>query len=94
MFPSRRRYRHRRRCTPNWRHFCVHGESHFSQVVAHIDVSKYLVARVITGLGMGSIFTVVPVWTGEIAPPRYRGVMAGMHGCFINVGYFSANWVG
>ena len=43
---------------------------------------------------MGVVFAAVPVWTGEIAPPRLRGLMAGMHGCFINVGYFTSNWVG
>lgn len=43
---------------------------------------------------MGQIFAAVPVWTGETAPPHFRGVMAGMHGAFVNVGYFMANWIG
>ena len=43
---------------------------------------------------MGLSFSTVPVWVGEIAPPHFRGVMAGMHGCFVNVGYFTSNWVG
>ncbi|KAK5053686.1 hypothetical protein LTR84_001647 [Exophiala bonariae] len=41
-----------------------------------ISPAMYLVARLITGFGMGLSFAVVPVWVSEVAPPKFRGLMA------------------
>jgi len=54
----------------------------------------YLVARLITGLGIGALVTLVPLYQSEISPPRIRGLLVGMHGVLICFGYAVASWVG
>src|ERR1700761_9566868 len=36
----------------------------------------------------------IPLYQSEIAPPRIRGFLVGMHGVLICVGYALASWVG
>jgi hypothetical protein len=36
----------------------------------------------------------LPSYYSEVAPPHSRGLMAGAHGSFINMGYALAGWVG
>ncbi|CAL5871028.1 uncharacterized protein PFLUO_LOCUS5270 [Penicillium psychrofluorescens] len=54
----------------------------------------YLVARFLTGIATGQTVVAMPVYFAEIASPSSRGLMAGAHGSFINVGYAISNWVG
>jgi sugar porter (SP) family MFS transporter len=42
------------------------------------NVSTFIVARVIGGLGIGISTVAAPLYISEIAPPRYRGRLAGM----------------
>ncbi len=42
------------------------------------DVSSFIVARFIGGLGIGISTVAAPLYISEIAPPRYRGRLAGM----------------
>jgi sugar porter (SP) family MFS transporter len=42
------------------------------------NVATFIVARVIGGLGIGISTVVAPMYISEIAPPRYRGRLAGM----------------
>lgn len=42
------------------------------------NVSLFIVARVIGGLGIGISTVVAPLYISEIAPPKYRGRLAGM----------------
>jgi sugar porter (SP) family MFS transporter len=42
------------------------------------DVYSFIVARVIGGLGIGISTVAAPLYISEIAPPRYRGRLAGM----------------
>jgi SP family arabinose:H+ symporter-like MFS transporter len=42
------------------------------------NVSLFIAARVIGGLGIGISTVVVPMYISEIAPPKYRGRLAGM----------------
>lgn len=42
----------------------------------------------------GALVTLVPLYQSEIAPPRIRGMLVGMHGVLICVGYALASWVG
>lgn len=51
-------------------------------------------ARLITGLATGHTVAAMPTYFSEVAPPHSRGLMAGAHGTFINVGYAVAAWVG
>jgi MFS transporter, SP family, arabinose:H+ symporter len=42
------------------------------------NVTTFIAARVIGGLGIGISTVVAPMYISEIAPPRYRGRLAGM----------------
>src|ERR1700721_1706805 len=42
------------------------------------NVATFIVARVICGLGIGISTVVAPMYISEIAPPKYRGRLAGM----------------
>jgi len=42
------------------------------------NVTMFIVARVIGGLGIGISTVVAPTYISEIAPPKYRGRLAGM----------------
>ena len=42
------------------------------------DVYFFIVARMIGGLGIGISTVVAPLYISEIAPPKYRGRLAGM----------------
>jgi sugar porter (SP) family MFS transporter len=54
------------------------------------DVYAFIVARVIGGLGIGISTVASPVYISEIAPPRYRGRLAGMFQLNIVVGILVA----
>jgi MFS transporter, SP family, arabinose:H+ symporter len=42
------------------------------------DVYSFIIARVIGGLGIGISTVAAPLYISEIAPPKYRGRLAGM----------------
>jgi sugar porter (SP) family MFS transporter len=42
------------------------------------NVATFIIARVIGGLGIGISTVVAPLYISEIAPPKYRGRLAGM----------------
>jgi SP family arabinose:H+ symporter-like MFS transporter len=42
------------------------------------NVTTFIVARIIGGLGIGISTVVAPMYISEIAPPKYRGRLAGM----------------
>ncbi|KIW64966.1 hypothetical protein PV04_07260 [Phialophora macrospora] len=59
-----------------------------------VHVAMYLVARFITGYGIGGLVMVVPLWQSEVAPPHARGLLVGLHGVSIMIGYSLSSWVG
>ncbi|KAK3696007.1 hypothetical protein LTR37_018225 [Vermiconidia calcicola] len=59
-----------------------------------VSNSMFIVMRFITGWGIGALVTLVPLYQSEISPPKIRGLLVGMHGVLICVGYTSASWVG
>ena len=42
------------------------------------DVYSFIIARLIGGLGIGVSTVVAPLYISEIAPPKHRGLLAGM----------------
>ncbi|MGB0104581.1 MAG: MFS transporter, partial [Candidatus Sulfotelmatobacter sp.] len=42
------------------------------------NVTVFIIARVIGGLGIGISTVVAPMYISEIAPPKHRGLLAGM----------------
>ena len=45
------------------------------------------------GWGIGALVTLVPLYQSEISPPKIRGLLVGMHGVLLCVGYTLASWV-
>ena len=45
-------------------------------------------------LALGMILVLIPLYQTEVAPPSSRGMMVGLHGVLITVGYCSSSWVG
>ena len=43
---------------------------------------------------LGALVTLVPLYQSEIAPPKIRGLLVGMHGSMIGTGYMIARYVG
>lgn len=59
-----------------------------------VHIAMFLVARFITGFGIGGLVMLVPLWQSEVAPPHNRGLLVGLHGVSILIGYCLASWIG
>ncbi|KIL85037.1 hypothetical protein FAVG1_11910 [Fusarium avenaceum] len=59
-----------------------------------VHLAMYLVARFLTGFAVGGLVMIVPLWQSEVAPPHARGLLVGLHGVSILLGYSSSAWVG
>ncbi|KAG0646362.1 MFS glucose transporter mfs1 [Hyphodiscus hymeniophilus] len=59
-----------------------------------VNVSMFLVARFINGLGIGALVTAIPMYQAEVSTPEGRGFMVSMHGVMSAVGYGLQAWVG
>lgn len=57
-------------------------------------VPLYYVARILSGLGVGGVFTVMPMYLGEIAEDSNRGALGSVLNCFICAGLFFSYCVG
>ncbi|KAJ7153688.1 general substrate transporter [Mycena filopes] len=58
------------------------------------NVSYLIVGRVITGLAIGCLSMVVPLYQSEISPPAMRGFLTGLTQFMISIGFVIAYWVG
>ncbi|KAK5113053.1 hypothetical protein LTR62_003632 [Meristemomyces frigidus] len=63
------------------------------QVAAHHAIGLIYAGRVIAGLGIGGMSSVVTVYVSENAPPRQRGRIAGLFQEFLVVGSTFAYWL-
>jgi MFS family permease len=61
---------------------------------ASVDQPMYLVSRFITGMGSAQILAAMPPYYSEIADPKTRGLITGMQGVMLNVGYAVVAFVG
>ncbi|KAK3713670.1 hypothetical protein LTR37_008364 [Vermiconidia calcicola] len=61
---------------------------------ASVHIAMLIIACLITGLGSGMVNSVVPLYQSEIAPPKIRGLMVGLHGTLLVAGYAMAGWAG
>ncbi|KAF8269317.1 general substrate transporter [Lactarius quietus] len=52
-----------------------------------------VVGRVISGLGVGLLSTIVPIYQSEISPPNHRGALACMEFTGNIIGYASSVWL-
>ncbi|KAK9455920.1 putative hexose carrier protein [Dipodascopsis uninucleata] len=56
-------------------------------------LTQFLVGRVIAGLGLGAITTVIPVWLTECSIPKSRGRMMAMQLSNLIMGLIISNWL-
>ncbi|KAI2617277.1 general substrate transporter [Hypomontagnella submonticulosa] len=54
---------------------------------------QFLVGRVIVGLGVGQLSSLVPVWQSETAGAKNRGRHVVLDGLFICLGYVLESWI-
>lgn len=52
-----------------------------------VEIGMFLVGRYIAGLGCGMVISNTPVYLSEIAPAHSRGLLVGLQGNFIVMGY-------
>lgn len=55
---------------------------------------KWNIISAVTDRHLGALVTLVPLYQSEIAPPKIRGLLVGMHGGMIGTGYMIASYVG
>ncbi|GAA6019156.1 hypothetical protein JCM10207_006563 [Rhodosporidiobolus poonsookiae] len=61
---------------------------------ASVHIGMFMVGRFISALGVGQLLAIVPTWQSEVADAGSRGLLVGMHGVAILIGYTSACWIG
>jgi MFS family permease len=59
-----------------------------------VNMSMFLVARFVAGVGIGMLVTGIPMYQAEVSTPESRGFMVSMHGVMFAVGYTSSAWIG
>ncbi|KIY03202.1 uncharacterized protein Z520_01669 [Fonsecaea multimorphosa CBS 102226] len=59
-----------------------------------VNMTMFIIFRLVAGLGVGSLFSTIPLYQSEISPPDSRGMTVGFHGIFVTLGYTLSNWVG
>lgn len=53
-----------------------------------------IAGRFFAGAACGMLLTVVPIYIAEASPPQNRGMVVGLQGMMIAIGFFAANWIG
>ncbi|KAL2795306.1 general substrate transporter [Aspergillus keveii] len=61
---------------------------------AAVNAGMMIAGRFFAGVGCGIILTVVPIYIAEVSPPEKRGMIVGLQGFMISIGFFAANWIG
>lgn len=57
------------------------------------SLAQFIVGRVIIGLGIGQLSSIVPVWQAETAGSKNRGRHVVLDGLFICLGYVLESWI-
>ena len=57
------------------------------------SLAQFIVGRVIVGLGIGQLSSIVPVWQSETSGARNRGRHVVLDGLFICLGYVMESWI-
>ena len=63
------------------------------QVGAHHAIGQIYGGRVVAGLGIGGMSSIMPVFVAENAPPKTRGRIAGLFQEFLVIGSTFAYWL-
>ncbi|KAF2016671.1 general substrate transporter [Aaosphaeria arxii CBS 175.79] len=59
-----------------------------------VHVAMLIVVRILQGIGLGALATLVPIYLSEASTPSKRGMLTGLHGFFLVSGYNVSAWVG
>ncbi|KAK5071465.1 hypothetical protein LTS08_004791 [Lithohypha guttulata] len=59
-----------------------------------VNITMFIVARFIAGAGSWGFLSVTPAYSAELAPPDLRGLMVGLNGINIALGYGLASYMG
>lgn len=59
-----------------------------------ILVSMFQAGRFVSGLAIGILVTICPMYMAELAPPAKRGWLVGHHAIFLVFGYMLSGWLG
>ncbi|PLB50585.1 putative hexose carrier protein [Aspergillus steynii IBT 23096] len=61
---------------------------------AAVNPGMMIAGRFLAGVGCGILLAVVPIYIAEVSPPKQRGMIVGLQGFMISIGFFVANWIG
>lgn len=56
-------------------------------VAGSVNLPQLFVFRFVTGLGVGQLLALVPLYISEVAPPHRRGLLTAGTGCSFSLGY-------
>lgn len=56
-------------------------------VAGSVNLPQLFVFRLITGLGVGQMLALVPLYISEVAPPHRRGLLTDGTCCSFSLGY-------
>lgn len=56
-------------------------------VAGSVNLPMLFVFRFVTGLGVGQLLALVPLYIAEVAPPHRRGLLSALTGCSFSLGY-------
>ncbi|KAJ6452943.1 arabinose-proton symporter [Mycena sanguinolenta] len=59
-----------------------------------VNNGMFMAGRIINGLGIGALVTVIPIYQAEVSTPESRGFMVSMHGVMFALGYTLSAWLG
>lgn len=52
-----------------------------------VQAGMFIFSRFLTGVGVGAVLCLTPLYQSEVSPPHSRGLMVGLHGIGCTVGY-------
>ncbi len=58
-------------------------------VAGSVAIPMVIVMRLIQGAGLGMLLALVPLYLTEVAPPRHRGLIAGLTQIGTGCGYIT-----
>ncbi|OAG33838.1 hypothetical protein AYO21_12057 [Fonsecaea monophora] len=64
----------------------------FQGGAAHL--AMLLLGRALTGISVGILMVLIPMFQCEISPPAQRGFLVSQHGVILVLGYALAGWIG
>jgi MFS family permease len=58
-----------------------------------VAVEMFIVGRILAGIAVGMLYSSIPTYQSEIAPPATRGWIVGLHSLGLSVGYTVSSYI-